>query len=86
MKWIYLVDARGIAKLADFGVSQIFEKESNFISHRRLSVGDHESSNEFSADDLESHPPNKLTRMDTDAALEMTGLSHIGTLTKTEGT
>ncbi|KAL3945119.1 MAG: hypothetical protein SGBAC_000787 [Bacillariaceae sp.] len=82
-----LLDSRGIAKLGDFGVSHIFEKESGFINRRRLSASEHDSINsDFVSEELESHPPNKLTRMDTDAALEMTGLSHFGMLTKTEGT
>ena len=32
------------------------------------------------------HPPNVLNRMDTDAALAMTGMANHGLLTKTEGT
>ncbi|CAJ1942762.1 unnamed protein product [Cylindrotheca closterium] len=83
-----LLDSRGIAKLGDFGVSHIFEKESEAISNRRLDASSHshESSAEFVLHQLESHPPNKLTRMDTDHALEMSGLSDFGMLTKTEGT
>jgi serine/threonine protein kinase len=86
-----LLDTRGVVKLGDFGVSHIFEKESDFVGYRHMSVSDTddsiESSEEFSiAQKPEKHPPNKLTRMDTDAALAMSGLSHFGMLTKTEGT
>jgi len=82
-----LLDARGVAKLADFGVSKIFEKETSFVTNQRMSSSDHDNdSAEFSSEQLESHPPHQLTRMDTDAALEMTGLSQFGMLTKTEGT
>jgi [calcium/calmodulin-dependent protein kinase] kinase len=86
-----LLDTRGVVKLGDFGVSHIFEQESDFVGYRHMSVSDTddsiESSEELSIPQKpEKHPPNKLTRMDTDAALAMSGLSHFGMLTKTEGT
>eukprot|EP00980_Cylindrotheca_fusiformis_P000611 scaffold154_cov129-Cylindrotheca_fusiformis.AAC.28 len=86
-----LLDSRGIAKLGDFGVSHIFEQESDFMAHRRRDVittdSNNESSEEFPNDKKpEQHPRHKLTRMDTDAALTMSGLSNFGMLTKTEGT
>lgn len=86
-----LLDTRGVVKLGDFGVSHIFEKESDFVGYRHMSVSDTDDSIESSeesriAQKPEKHPPNKLTRMDTDAALAMSGLSHFGMLTKTEGT
>lgn len=85
-----LLDNYGVAKVADFGVSHIFEKESHFGVRRHLSVetdSNDESSGEFSGHQkMEKHPPNILTRSDTDAALAMRGLSHFGMLTRTEGT
>lgn len=87
-----LLDARGVAKVGDFGVSHIFEKESNFV-HRHISSGGvtkedttTDEGNSPSLEEQEKHPPNILTRMDADAALAMEGLSHFGMLTKTEGT
>jgi serine/threonine protein kinase len=96
-----LLDANGIAKVGDFGVSHIFEKESSVGVHRLGSANEDsvsagsssngESASEKSAPQQERrgsdpHPHNVLTRMDTDAALAMTGMAHYGLLTKTEGT
>lgn len=86
-----LLDSRGVAKLGDFGVSHIFEQESDFVVHRQATFSDDDDSVESSAEvsigqNPQQHPPNKLTRMDTDAALTMSGLSNFGLLTKTEGT
>jgi serine/threonine protein kinase len=93
-----LLDTRGIAKVGDFGVSHIFEKESNFgVSvHRQASVDDIESF-ESSEDSASGHnrlnssdgrqPSNMvLSRKDTDAALAMKGMAHYGMLSRTEGT
>lgn len=68
-----LLDARGVVKISDFGVSHFFEDEQDIGAMRRLS-------------DAPQHHPTLLTRMDTDAALEMTGLANAGLLRKTEGT
>ena len=37
-----LLDARGVAKVGDFGVSHIFEKESNFGAQRMASIDEHQ--------------------------------------------
>lgn len=62
-----------MVKISDFGVSHFFEDEQNIGAMRRLS-------------DAPQHHPTLLTRMDTDSTLQMTGLSNVGLLTKTEGT
>jgi serine/threonine protein kinase len=96
------LDSRGIAKVGDFGVSHIFEnsKKSTVGAHRLASVESTNTSEESETDadaikpqheslpDEEEppHPPNVLNRMDTDAALAMTGMGNHGLLTKTEGT
>lgn len=89
-----LLDARGFAKLGDFGVSHVFDKEPDFGVHRQgslqdsfMSSGD-ESSDEFhnGAPDSPPHPHNVLTREDTDSALQMKGMAHYGMLSRTEGT
>ena len=66
-----LISARGIARLADFGISHIFDKGESFEE-------DEGSSN---SDEIDG-----LTRDDTDAALNMKRMSSDGLLTKTEGT
>ena len=103
-----LLGANGIAKVGDFGVSHIFEKESSVGVHRLASAiedsvsagssSNGESASEKSAPQQQEqqqeqerrgsdpHPHDVLTRMDTDAALAMTGMAHLGLLTKTEGT
>jgi [calcium/calmodulin-dependent protein kinase] kinase len=96
-----LLGANGIAKVGDFGVSHIFDKESSVGVHRLGSANEDsvsaasssngESASEKNAPQQERrgsgpHPHNVLTRMDTDAALAMTGMAHYGLLTKTEGT
>lgn len=96
-----LLDARGIAKVGDFGVSHIFEKEPNFCvsAQRQTSVADtgsFTSLKEFN----ESTPGNGkpettpsahnrslvLSREDSDAAFAMKGMAHYGMLSRTEGT
>lgn len=82
-------------------MSHIFEKESSVGVHRLGSANEEsrsagsssngESASEKSAPQhkrrgSDPHPHNFLTRMDTDAALAMTGMAHHGLLTKTEGT
>lgn len=91
-----LLDARGIAKLGDFGVSHVFDKEPDFGVHRQETLdddsletsGDESNSNvvksEVSASPL--RPRTVLTRQDTDAALAMKGMAHYGMLSRTEGT
>jgi serine/threonine protein kinase len=82
-----LLDARGIAKVGDFGVSHIFDKENDFGVHRQASLvddDDYESSDESTEQPHTRH--SVLTRKDTDAALAMKGMAHYGMLTRTEGT
>jgi [calcium/calmodulin-dependent protein kinase] kinase len=81
-----LLDGRGVAKVGDFGVSHIFEKESDFSVHHNLSLDTESNDDDSSGDSMEQYPPNVLTRSDADDALAMEGLSHFGMLTKTEGT
>jgi serine/threonine protein kinase len=81
-----LLDARGIAKVGDFGVSHIFDKENDFGVHRQASLVDDD---DYESSDESPGPHNKhsvLTRKDTDAALAMKGMAHYGMLTRTEGT
>jgi [calcium/calmodulin-dependent protein kinase] kinase len=84
-----LLDARGIAKVGDFGVSHIFEQESDYGVHRNdpVSFDSSEDSNSgHKRNTADPRPPIVLTRKDTDAALAMSGMAHYGMLTKTEGT
>ena len=67
-----LLDARGIVKISDFGVSHFFEEDQE-IGAQRLAHA-------------QQHHPTKLTRSDTDSALQMAGMADTGFLTKTEGT
>ncbi len=67
------LDQRGIAKLGDFGVSHIFEEE---LEVEEDPIEDEES--DISAQGL--------TRQDTESYLSMSGMSHQGLLTRTEGT
>jgi [calcium/calmodulin-dependent protein kinase] kinase len=67
-----LLDARGIVKISDFGVSHFFEEDQD-IGAQRLAHA-------------QEHHPTKLTRSDTDSALQMAGMADTGFLTKTEGT
>jgi len=67
------LDARGVVKISDFGVSHFFEDEQDIGAMRRLS-------------EAPQHHPTQLTRMDTDSTLQMTGLACAGLLQKTEGT
>lgn len=68
-----VLDARGVVKITDFGVSHFFEDEQNIGPLRRFS-------------EAPQHHPTQLTRMDTDSTLQMTGLANVGLLQKTEGT
>lgn len=69
-----LLDSNGVVKISDFGVSHLFEDEHDISPHR------------FTEKDKATTSYNKLTRLDTDSALDMKGMSNIGLLTKTEGT
>ena len=71
----------GQVKISDFGVSHFFEDENDNIGPTRLM-------HRAEAIQLQTnHSSNShLSRMDTDSALSMQGLSHRGMLTKTEGT
>ena len=66
------MDARGIVKISDFGVSHFFEEEQDIGAHRLA--------------EARKHHPTQLTRLDTDSALQMEGMADTGLLTKTEGT
>ena len=69
-----LLDARGIAKLSDFGVSHIFDDDNESEDERlRRSKQDGWS-------------PTMLTRQDTETALTIGNMSNDGIITKTEGT
>jgi [calcium/calmodulin-dependent protein kinase] kinase len=67
-----LLDARGIVKISDFGVSHFFEEDQDEAAQRLAHA--------------QQHHPTKLTRTDTDSALQMAGMADAGILTKTEGT
>ena len=93
-----LLDARGIAKLADFGVSHIFDEEdlsssSSACSQTTSTCGTPASSppedknNESDLLPAESSCPRTvLTRKETDSALEMKCMANDGLIYKTEGT
>jgi len=97
-----LLDARGIAKLADFGVSHMFEDEevpeekqcngqSNTEDEKKTSgLSDGSSSNSIAGDDDDDEDVEDrrclLTRKDTEDALEMKGMANDGLISKTEGT
>jgi len=68
-------------KISDFGVSHFFEDENDRLGPTRLlNRSDTAIMNRGSTD------ATHLSRMDTDSALSMKGMSHRGLLTKTEGT
>jgi len=69
-----LLDSNGVVKISDFGVSHLFEDEHDISPHRFTQNGTTPTSH------------SKLTRLDTDSALDMKGMSSAGLLTKTEGT
>lgn len=71
-----LLDARGIAKLGDFGVSHIFDDDGS-LEDKCSSVDPDRRMTSF---------PLGLTRQDTDTALHMGPMCHDGLMTKTEGT
>lgn len=66
-----LLDARGIAKLSDFGVSHIFDDDKTRMPE---------------SPDKKPTKAGGLTRHDTDTALEMKPMGKHGLMTKTEGT
>jgi serine/threonine protein kinase len=68
-----LLDAQGIAKLSDFGVSHMFESADELPTS-------------LSPHGKRPNPRCGLTRRDTDSALNMKRMSNDGLLTKTEGT
>jgi serine/threonine protein kinase len=72
-----LLDARGVAKISDFGVAHLFEDE---LPHDRASF----TSMETVRDGARSS--RVLTRLQSDAAANMHSMSDMGHLTKTEGT
>jgi len=83
-----LMTENGVAKISDFGVSHFFEEERSKLSIRS-------SMNSFNCDDISistmdysevNTRPTKLTRYDTDSALEMDNQSSSGILRTTEGT
>jgi serine/threonine protein kinase len=78
-----LLDARGIAKLSDFGVSHMFE-DSAFTDTDPDSASD-TSSVERLPTKLSTPSPG-LTRRDTETALEMKPMADHGLINKTEGT
>ncbi|KAL7576644.1 hypothetical protein ACA910_005579 [Epithemia clementina (nom. ined.)] len=92
-----LLDARGIAKLADFGVSHMFDEdpETTNSSSSSLSVASSamETTTTATTTDTTSmacHNNNTknptLTRHDTDSALQMKCMANDGLISKTEGT
>jgi serine/threonine protein kinase len=72
----------GQVKISDFGVSHFFENEKDSVGPTRSTKCTEESQ----PPDLDLSSGQHLSRMDTDSALSMKGLSHCGMLTKTEGT
>jgi serine/threonine protein kinase len=72
-----LLDARGVAKISDFGVAHLFEDE---VPHDRASF----TSMETVRDGARSS--RVLSRLQSDAAANMHSMSDMGHLTKTEGT
>ena len=83
-----LLSEHGIAKISDFGQSYYFEEEKR-MSNVHQSSGDltmcNNSYNAGSSRIQNSTPP-KLTRYDTDSALEMSRMSSSGLLKNKEGT
>jgi serine/threonine protein kinase len=66
------LDARGIVKIADFGVSHLFEEDNGLDLHEQ--AYDHLYNGKI------------LSRIDSDKAFAMKKLSNVGMLNKTEGT
>jgi len=76
-----LLDSRGFAKIGDFGVAHLFADEMKTPGRSAFSPSSlsHLASN----NDL---PPTRLSRNESDAALNMKSMKDMGKLTKTEGT
>jgi len=92
-----LISEKGVAKISDFGVSHYFEEEKRMIfgSDKRSRIMSMQNDNDAEMGDIHcsSMPmhdtiksPPKLTRYDTDSALEMNRMSSSGILKNTEGT
>ena len=83
-----LLDARGIARLGDFGVSHIFDDdgslEKNCVENSQTSTSHVRRDSQTSIGENIHHL--RLTRQDTDTALRMRPMCHDGLITKTEGT
>jgi serine/threonine protein kinase len=69
-----LLDARGIAKLTDFGVSHMFEDEAEEVEHKHI------------GEEYRRQGSFGLTQEDQDKALALKKLPTDGLITKTEGT
>ena len=83
-----LISQSGVAKITDFGVSHFFEEERGGLSFKS-------NMSSFNKDDMSMPKPDysqnnarplRLTRYDTDSALEMNRMSSSGLLKNTEGT
>jgi serine/threonine protein kinase len=82
-----LLDARGIAKLSDFGVSHMFDDDDEDDQTENRQLNSQESDGSIDVCDSKLHQSStRLTRRDTELALEMAPMNDSGIITKTEGT
>lgn len=89
-----LLDARGVAKLSDFGVSHIFDGDENYNCGRYdksssasiSSDNSQTSSASLNVDDIKKSVRKESFSVDSESALNMKPMGDTGLMTKTEGT
>ena len=83
-----LLSEHGIAKISDFGQSYYFEEEKRMSNFHQSSGNLTMGNNSYNAGSsrIQNSTPPKLTRYDTDSALEMSRMSSSGLLKNKEGT
>lgn len=86
-----LLDARGVAKLCDFGVSHMFGEDENYCSADQSgasisSNNSQTSSASLSVDDFKKKSRKESFGVESESALNMKPMGNTGLMTKTEGT
>ena len=85
------MDARGVAKLADFGVSHMFDEDERFClaDHSVASISSNNSqssSASLTVDDIRKKTRKESFSAESESALNMKPMGNTGLMTKTEGT
>ncbi|KAL9184334.1 hypothetical protein ACHAXT_002420 [Thalassiosira profunda] len=81
-----LLDARGCAKISDFGVSHIFEEERESYVLRELGDGEVDDLLSYGGIDDSANDTLQLSKRESDVAFNMRSRHDRGILRKTEGT